>query len=81
MRFLLVRLLQLQTINQSIRQRARFLSTSVQLLGKAVDLDSLPPKSREIIKREAKVTCHNYASVPAVLARGEGVFVWDVDGE
>lgn len=55
--------------------------TSVQRLGKAVDLDSLPPKSREIIKRENNVTCHNYSSLPAVLSRGKGVYLWDVDGK
>lgn len=46
-----------------------------------MDLNSLAPNTRKIIERESKVTCHNYASVPAVLERGQGVFLWDVDGK
>lgn len=53
----------------------------MQQLGKAVNLDSLPPKTRDLIKRENKVVCHNYSALPAVLSRGQGVFVWDVDGK
>lgn len=59
----------------------RSVSTSVQRLAKAVNLDTLPPNSREIIKRENKVVCHNYSALPAVLSRGKGVFLWDVDGK
>ncbi|CRK86236.1 CLUMA_CG000174, isoform A [Clunio marinus] len=59
----------------------RCISSSIQRLGKAVDLETLPPKTREIIKRETNVTCHNYAAVPAVLSRGKGVYLWDVDGK
>ena len=59
----------------------RGLSTSVQRLAKAVNLDTLPPKSREVIKRESKVVCHNYSALPAVLSRGKGVYLWDVDGK
>lgn len=59
----------------------RGIATCVQRLGKAVDLNTLPPKSREIIKRESEVVCHNYSALPAVLSRGEGVFLWDVEGK
>lgn len=59
----------------------RGIATCVQRLGKAVDLNSLPPNSREIIRRESEVVCHNYSALPAVLSRGEGVFLWDVDGK
>lgn len=61
----------------SIGQRS--IATCVQRLAK-VNLDSLPPNSRAIIKREQEVICHNYSSLPAVLTKGEGVFLWDVDG-
>lgn len=54
--------------------------TSLQRLAKAVNYDTLPPKSREILKREDEVICHNYSSLPAVLTKGQGVYVWDVDG-
>ena len=37
-------------------------------------------KSQEIIKREKLVVCNNYASMPVVLSKGVGVFLYDVDG-
>jgi ornithine--oxo-acid transaminase len=41
----------------------------------------LPPQSRKIVEREQQVVCHNYAALPAVLNKGQGVFLWDVDGK
>jgi acetylornithine/succinyldiaminopimelate/putrescine aminotransferase len=58
----------------------RSLSTSSRRLGHAVNLDTLPQKSRDIIKREKLVTCNNYSALPAVLCAGKGVFLYDVDG-
>ncbi len=37
--------------------------------------------AQEYIKREDKFGAHNYHPLPVVLERGEGVFVWDVDGK
>lgn len=37
--------------------------------------------SNEIIALENKYGAHNYHPLPVVLARGEGVFVWDVEGK
>jgi ornithine--oxo-acid transaminase len=37
--------------------------------------------SREIIALEDKHGAHNYHPLPVVLSRGEGVFVWDVEGK
>jgi ornithine--oxo-acid transaminase len=37
--------------------------------------------SQDYIKREDKYGAHNYHPLPVVLERGEGVFVWDVDGK
>jgi len=42
--------------------------------------DNSSPKSSEIIKREKLVICNNYASMPFVICRGEGVYLYDVDG-
>ncbi|MBL4754045.1 MAG: ornithine--oxo-acid transaminase [Flavobacteriales bacterium] len=36
--------------------------------------------SEEIMKMEDKYGAHNYHPLPVVLSRGEGVFVWDVEG-
>lgn len=35
----------------------------------------------ELIELEDKYGAHNYHPLPVVLSRGEGVFVWDVDGK
>jgi ornithine--oxo-acid transaminase len=37
--------------------------------------------SQEIIALENKYGAHNYHPLPVVLSRGEGVYVWDVDGK
>ncbi|HFA49014.1 MAG TPA: ornithine--oxo-acid transaminase [Bacteroidetes bacterium] len=37
--------------------------------------------SAELMQLEDKYGAHNYHPLPVVLARGEGVFVWDVEGK
>jgi len=37
--------------------------------------------SQEAIELEDKYGAHNYHPLPVVLAKGEGVFVWDVEGK
>ena len=37
--------------------------------------------SQKYIDIEDKYGAHNYHPLPVVLERGEGVFVWDVDGK
>lgn len=37
--------------------------------------------SAEVIKLEDKYGAHNYHPLPVVLSRGEGVYVWDVEGK
>ncbi|WP_272492208.1 ornithine--oxo-acid transaminase [Paracrocinitomix mangrovi] len=36
--------------------------------------------SEQLMKMEDKYGAHNYHPLPVVLAKGEGVFVWDVEG-
>ena len=38
-------------------------------------------KSEGLIEKENKYGAHNYHPLPVVLEKGEGVFVWDVDGK
>lgn len=38
-------------------------------------------KSEEIIALENKYGAHNYHPLPVVLSKGDGVFVWDVEGK
>ncbi|MDR4987401.1 MAG: ornithine--oxo-acid transaminase [Bacteroidales bacterium] len=37
--------------------------------------------SQQLIELEEKHGAHNYHPLPVVLSRGEGVFVWDVEGK
>lgn len=39
------------------------------------------PDSKSFMAREDKFGAHNYHPLPVVLERGEGVFVWDVEGK
>ncbi|HZH72010.1 MAG TPA: ornithine--oxo-acid transaminase [Mariniphaga sp.] len=38
-------------------------------------------KSQDYITKEEKYGAHNYHPLPVVLAKGEGIFVWDVEGK
>jgi ornithine--oxo-acid transaminase len=38
-------------------------------------------KAAHLIELEGKYGAHNYHPLPVVLERGEGVYVWDVDGK
>ncbi|MEA1875869.1 MAG: ornithine--oxo-acid transaminase [Bacteroidota bacterium] len=38
-------------------------------------------KTQDYINREDRYGAHNYHPLPVVLERGEGVFVWDVEGK
>jgi ornithine--oxo-acid transaminase len=46
-------------------------------MNEAVNASTL---SEEIIERDFTYGARNYAPLPVVLSRGEGVFVWDVEG-
>ena len=37
--------------------------------------------AQKAIELEDKYGCHNYHPLPVVLSKGEGVFLWDVDGK
>ncbi|TDW48961.1 ornithine--oxo-acid transaminase [Flavobacterium sp. 270] len=43
--------------------------------------NKLSSKSEVLIEKENKYGAHNYHPLPVVLERGEGVYVWDVDGK
>jgi len=38
-------------------------------------------ETKDYIERENRYGAHNYHPLPVVLERGEGIFVWDVDGK
>ncbi|HQE12246.1 MAG TPA: aminotransferase class III-fold pyridoxal phosphate-dependent enzyme, partial [Flavipsychrobacter sp.] len=41
----------------------------------------LSHKTLEFIEREERFGAHNYHPLPVVIAKGQGVHVWDVDGK
>lgn len=43
--------------------------------------NTLSSKSEVLIEKENKYGAHNYHPLPVVLERGEGVYVWDVEGK
>ncbi|KAL6777819.1 OTA1 [Auxenochlorella protothecoides x Auxenochlorella symbiontica] len=52
------------------------------MAGSSHDLDPAPtPAQQKIIDLENKHGAHNYHPIPVVLTRGEGVFMWDVEGK
>lgn len=42
---------------------------------------ALTEKSQHFLELEEHYSAHNYHPLPVVLEKGEGVFVWDVDGK
>lgn len=44
-------------------------------------LESTTMSSQELMQLEDKYGAHNYHPLPVVLAKGEGVFMWDVEGK
>ncbi len=47
----------------------------------SITLSNQQLSSQDLIKLEDKHGAHNYHPLPVVLARGEGVHVWDVEGK
>lgn len=42
---------------------------------------NISPKTQAYIDSEAKTNCQNYAPIEVVIAKGEGAYLWDVDGK
>lgn len=40
-----------------------------------------PVSTQDYIDREEKYGAHNYHPLPVILEKGEGIYVWDVDGK
>ena len=67
-----------------------FRSLVTRVLGKSVGVSSRSLSctasvstqflSEEIFKRESKYGAHNYHPLPVALSKGEGIYVWDVEG-
>lgn len=44
-------------------------------------IESLSARAQHFLDLEEKYGAHNYHPLPVVLSKGEGVFLWDVDGK
>ena len=44
-------------------------------------IDNAVLSSKELMEMEDKYGAHNYHPLPVVLSKGEGVYVWDVEGK
>ena len=44
-------------------------------------LINMSEKTQYYLELEEKYGAHNYHPIPVVLEKGEGVYVWDVDGK
>ena len=44
-------------------------------------MDTMTISSQDLMQMEDKYGAHNYHPLPVVLARGEGVYVWDPEGK
>ena len=47
---------------------------------KPFDMTATQLSSQDLMNLEDKYGAHNYHPLPVVLSRGEGVYVWDVEG-
>lgn len=43
--------------------------------------NTLTGLTQQLLDREERYTAHNYHPLPVMLTKGEGVYVWDVDGK
>eukprot|EP00035_Acanthoeca_spectabilis_P020758 m.434467 g.434467 ORF g.434467 m.434467 type:complete len:441 (+) comp17721_c0_seq1:1428-2750(+) len=66
---------------RSFRSMGRALSLSASVRGGGGDAAAVTPAEKELMDLEYKYGAHNYHPLPAVLARGEGTKVWDVNGK
>lgn len=55
----------------------RYMSTQQQKLQQTAQKVT----SQQVFDRENKYGAHNYHPIPVALTRGEGIFVWDVEGK
>lgn len=57
------------------------MSSNISLTGLNLEIMIDTMTSKDIIKLEDKYGAHNYHPLPVVLAKGEGPYMWDVEGK
>lgn len=66
--------------NSLVEPVKRFCSAAAGPKIAPIPTEELDARSQEVIDRENKYGAHNYHPLPVALAKGQGVFVWDVAG-
>ncbi|XP_060068490.1 ornithine aminotransferase, mitochondrial-like [Ylistrum balloti] len=66
-----------KSISSAIRSTARRATLATSTATKDIKTGE---KSEAIYAKEQKYGAHNYGPIPVALSRGEGVFLWDVEG-
>mmetsp|Transcript_15927 Transcript_15927/g.41184 ORF Transcript_15927/g.41184 Transcript_15927/m.41184 type:complete len:439 (+) Transcript_15927:47-1363(+) len=69
------------TARMALRAGTRGLRTAAAARGGAAPAGSLTPAETELMDLEDKNGAHNYHPIPAVLSKGKGTKVWDVNGK
>lgn len=69
----------LSRLYKSSLTTSRVVSQSIRAMA-SVQPVKITKKSEAVFEREARYGAHNYHPLGVAIQRGEGVFVWDVDG-
>ncbi|KAL8562752.1 hypothetical protein ACOMHN_022627 [Nucella lapillus] len=69
-----------QPVTQAAKQWMNMVANKSSQAAPAVGPVKIGPASKAIFDREDKYGAHNYHPLPVALAKGEGVFMWDVEG-
>lgn len=69
--------------NQPLRVKAirKFSTSDRRISQQPAEAGKTTNKSIEVFEREDKFGAHNYHPLPVALCKGQGVYVWDVDGK
>lgn len=68
-------------LRRALPTALKTLVAAPMFLSTADEMKSVTPSQRVHMQLEDKYGMHNYHPLPVVLARGEGVKVWDTDGK
>ncbi|OWF36207.1 ornithine aminotransferase, mitochondrial-like [Mizuhopecten yessoensis] len=67
-----------KSVSTAVRGAARRATVTTSAATKGTN--KIGEKSEAVFHKEQKYGAHNYGPIPVALCRGEGVFVWDVEG-
>lgn len=68
------------SVRGNMRTSLSLFSTNLQHKSSSAAAAQMPSTSEDYLALEDKYNAHNYHPLPVVLKKGNGVFVWDVEG-